>query len=426
MDYRQFRSMIENGESDTSMIAGLQEFISEFPYFQTAHALLTKAMHDHSHVKYEKQLKIAAAYSGDRKVLHDLVKGRKPLLFKDTQPEAPAKKTFVTEEIKKVEHENPFLITGEEPLIPKSELIVHPHEELPEENVAGFVSLNALKEELEIPEIEKADEEKPVADPHDIIRKRLNEILGYAHVQKQEEVPVKISGDETENKEIKNEFEKGKDLQQFTPENDDEQPGNLIDKIADESSRAVDDIDRGELEYALEASLIQSLEKLPVITKQKDGEKQVKDESPAEEYSFIGWLKRKQIEGFGKVEEVHAYEKENSVSEKGLEEVEVPAEENKKQHVVAIIDRFIQAEPRIIPSKTEFYSPATQAKRSVTEDEDLVSETLANIYRQQGNLIKARSAYQKLSLLNPDKLAYFAALISGIDQEINNSEKTDL
>jgi hypothetical protein len=100
--------------------------------------------------------------------------------------------------------------------------------------------------------------------------------------------------------------------------------------------------------------------------------------------------------------------------------------ENEAEDVSKLIDRFIQTEPKIIPSKTEFYSPVNQAKKSVTENEDIVSETLAKIYYKQGNLLKARSSYQKLSLLYPEKMAYFAALISEIDKAINNLDKQDL
>ena len=40
----------------------------------------------------------------------------------------------------------------------------------------------------------------------------------------------------------------------------------------------------------------------------------------------------------------------------------------------------------------------------------MVTETLARIYEQQGNFVKAAEAYRKLALKVPEKAAYFAAL----------------
>ncbi len=83
-----------------------------------------------------------------------------------------------------------------------------------------------------------------------------------------------------------------------------------------------------------------------------------------------------------------------------------------------LIDKFIQEDPKIKPKKTEFYSPVNMARLSVVDDSDLVSETLALIQVEQGNLEAAIKTYQKLSLKNPEKRTYFANQIKILNQKI--------
>ena len=48
--------------------------------------------------------------------------------------------------------------------------------------------------------------------------------------------------------------------------------------------------------------------------------------------------------------------------------------------------------------------------------EDVVTEAMAEVYARQGLRNKAAEVYQKLSLLNPNKRAYFAAKISKLNE----------
>ena len=80
-----------------------------------------------------------------------------------------------------------------------------------------------------------------------------------------------------------------------------------------------------------------------------------------------------------------------------------------------MIDRFIQNDPVIVP-KASFFSPSNIAKLSLAENEDFVTETLADIYEKQGNYQKAISAFKKLSLKNPEKSSYFATRILKLEK----------
>ena len=48
---------------------------------------------------------------------------------------------------------------------------------------------------------------------------------------------------------------------------------------------------------------------------------------------------------------------------------------------------------------------------------DFVTETLAQLYHQQGDISLAIKAYEKLILQNPSKKAYFASLIENLEKE---------
>lgn len=85
-----------------------------------------------------------------------------------------------------------------------------------------------------------------------------------------------------------------------------------------------------------------------------------------------------------------------------------------------IIDEFIKNEPSISRPKTKFYNPVSLAKESVTDSQNIVSETLAKIFYEQGHLEKAIKIYEKLSLKFPEKSSYFAALIKEAGKELKS------
>lgn len=88
-----------------------------------------------------------------------------------------------------------------------------------------------------------------------------------------------------------------------------------------------------------------------------------------------------------------------------------------KNEIDNILDKFMRENPSISRPKTEFFNPATVAKNSAEEKDEIVSETLARIYLKQGLIKKSILTYEKLCLIYPHKNAYFAALINKIKTE---------
>ncbi|MBA3705263.1 MAG: hypothetical protein H0W84_05015 [Bacteroidetes bacterium] len=74
MNRTQFISFIDAPDklsgADASLLSGL---LKTFPYFQTAHLLYAKSLHNEHSIHYNNQLKITAAYATDRKILHRLI-----------------------------------------------------------------------------------------------------------------------------------------------------------------------------------------------------------------------------------------------------------------------------------------------------------------------------------------------------------------
>jgi len=101
---------------------------------------------------------------------------------------------------------------------------------------------------------------------------------------------------------------------------------------------------------------------------------------------FAKWLRQRALEtGFG-----------------GAEQVERGA--------TALIDAFLaKGDVRIGPVRDSLPTTEEWAKQGLVEDPSLVTETMAKLYAQQGQIGRARKAYKLLALKYPEKSVYFAA-----------------
>lgn|GEM_PF-1117590 len=142
-----------------------------------------------------------------------------------------------------------------------------------------------------------------------------------------------------------------------------------------------------------------------------------------ETHSFSEWLqllKTSQPDLYTTEAEKQSIEPAESLTEEANEGK--PATENKSNvaEFESILDKFIRENPRISRPKIEFYNPVNMARQSIEEDEELVTETLAQLYYRQKAYKKAIRAYEKLSLIYPHRIAYFADLIQKIKTEIKD------
>ena len=95
----------------------------------------------------------------------------------------------------------------------------------------------------------------------------------------------------------------------------------------------------------------------------------------------------------------------------------VPFQVRRKED--SILDKFIKEEPQIKPPNSQKLDTENKARKSAEDPNDLVSETLAQIYSDQMLFQKAIDTYKKLSLKFPEKSTYFADQILELEKKVN-------
>ena len=80
-----------------------------------------------------------------------------------------------------------------------------------------------------------------------------------------------------------------------------------------------------------------------------------------------------------------------------------------------IIDRFLRTSHGRIVAEEGEPTDEIVVEADIDDEEDMVSEELAEVYLAQGLKDMAIETYRKLSLLNPEKSVYFAEIIAKID-----------
>lgn len=134
------------------------------------------------------------------------------------------------------------------------------------------------------------------------------------------------------------------------------------------------------------------------------------DFSKDEKHSFQEWL---QLANFSPIEREKA----------GIQEEIKPISNTAdplKQKKIALIDRFIENNPKISPVKE--MSKIAHIPEQTQDQSYLMTETLAKVYLEQKKYQKAIQAYEILILKYPEKSTFFADRISDIRvlQQNNN------
>src|SRR5690606_638191 len=135
-------------------------------------------------------------------------------------------------------------------------------------------------------------------------------------------------------------------------------------------------------------------------------------------HSFTHWLKMTSFKPIERTPEETATIQETHPTPHNQESKQESALEKKFN----LIDKFITANPKISPIKQT--APAINlAQTQLVQNDSLMTETLARIYLEQKNYVKAIQSYKILILKYPEKSSFFADQIKAVKQLQENNTK---
>ena len=382
----QFINIInEPNKVSQQQVSDLELLLNEYPYFASAHLLYTKALSQNNAINYSKQLRKTAIVASNRAVLYNLL--NQELTISNTKKEA-ATEAIVSQENEKAALNNDIVSTE----IPQVELEKNSTKET--DSVSNSLSpVTTTSSEIKVIYVntvsaspkqnhnEELAVNKPEDDKPDAANKELDIVKAIENETDASIIQEEVTKEEQLNKEIELEISKG--IVQSYVETDILKTPELHKEENKEPESFVDWLNR----IKKESHTIQPTETTKAESKTAD------------------------IEQTGRIKEEESTQK---LAEPKIEKKNTDFEQKK-----SIIDKIIEADPgRIKLGNSKFFTPSTEAKQSLLENEHLVTETLAKIYALQGNISKAIRAYEILSLKFPQKSVYFASLI----EKLKNSK----
>lgn len=291
----------------------LQLLVKQFPYCQTAQLLFIKNLSLQNDINYKSQLKIAAAYAGDRKMLYRLITSEK-----ENQSQKIKKKT-------KVEA--------------------------------------------------ATDQQKEIKINQDFKKKLTTEEASVQENTKKKEKSKTIISDKN---------------------------------VATPSPEVIPVIEKKSF-TAWFKQISPQTEKIKSPSTKSDAQQKFTETIPKKDS-----LEKLYIENINATVGVLDLETEENSKSKIPKEQSVISDNDNQ------IKRFVESYTNREKNIHKFYSPVKSAQQSLDEDEDLISETLAKIYFEQGDYKRAIKIYEKLILKFPEKNSIFATQIKIIKEKENS------
>ena len=364
----------------------LKEICLKYPYFQSAKALYLKGLHQKRSFQYNKELKRTAAYTTDRDILFDFIVSDE---FINYRPINVQDIDVYGEDIFEVKKHEPTLNENIEKTVLQTLVYIEdPKKET--ELIQKIDTIVQKKVDTKAESLQQAEiienitdnvENIIVSDSNQLIENKIIEEK-ISNLEEKLEIgePLEFQSNE------KYSFTEWLQLTQMKP-------------IEREKESSI--INTPQIEEVVNEEILISEKKSVIIENISSNESFKEEEIFLKEESPI----QNQV---SKIEIIPIQEK-------------TKGEIDSKKKKLEIIDRFIEANPKIIPSKS---APAPVINLEPTEENQpyFMTETLAKIYLEQKKFQKAIQAYEILILKYPEKSSLFADRISYIKelQQYNN------
>ena len=400
-------------------VEDLRQLTKDYPYFSKPFEILARHYHQTQHYKFNDMLRQAAIRVPDRKALYEFIHQLPPVQPIVTSTEPTAETVSIS-----------LPSTTEEPIETSLEPVPEPVLDTRPTEIIETATAEAILTELDTTEAPNellVDQTEPVLTTIELATEQPQEQTEEIAFEFEAnfdlgtvDISTPIDDADLIGEEIAAEFTFSRTIIEVA------EPTETIEKPSDSS-------DVNEVEPIIEAPIVEkdhsiqvaeTLRKHPVYNVEAflkdivtEPEKpaaielqNTQDKAAARD--FLSWLN-------SDFDDTNAASTEPVIEslplEKDNSEPELIAVRSTKS--LDIIEKFIAINPQISRPKKEFYSPENMAKRSEVVDLEIVSETLAQMYYEQGNLDLAIKAYEKLSLQNPAKQPLFVDLIEKIKKE---------
>ncbi|WP_276348612.1 hypothetical protein [Daejeonella sp. JGW-45] len=404
----------------------LESLIEKYPYSQLIRAFYSRSLLQADSADFESSLARAALYSGNGNILRTLIEDAERLKSAETREEVspapvlaePEKSNMDPDPVK----DTLFEPDPSEPIVPQD--LDGDDDQIEEirglEDIEHILSPEAESPENEVlfqPEIDDAPiekEEKPEPEP----------AADLADSDVKKESPVSAAeAAPSEEDELDLLIKQHAIPADYLKEEEITEP--LIDQT--------ENVFRPEADIAENISHNVNAEEQQKVSKYDD------DKMP---YSFLWWLNKTRKEHTENYQPYVNFQldttqsiKRNTVDQLSSQIIEnifhlqspvdqfenaprtVPFQVKRKEDY--ILEKFLREEPQIKAPNSDKLDTENKARKSAEDPNDLVSETLAQIYTDQMLFHKAIDTYKKLSLKFPEKSPYFADQIRELEKKVN-------